>query len=342
MKKCTILRDGVKCGKKGALLVVDIALPPAVDSHIRRLSLRRDLETVADLVELCFSDTLDLEGRHFLRGMRETARSARLMGWTDSLTDHTPTPQTGLVWEEDGRLIGNVSLIPITVSGRRCYLIANVAVHPDQRGRGIGRMLTAAAMEFARSRHVPATWLQVRDDNPAAVHIYRNLAFVERARRTTWRASEDIPHPSGSPGLSLGRRRANYWADQQLWLDQLYPPEFSWSLPIDRKLLRPDFFGFAYRFMSFDYPHQWAVQSHGELKGVLTWRHVNGYNDPLWLAVPQAVDEEALFALLAYARAQIPRRQHTSLNLPDGLAKDALQRAGFRPAHTLIWMEYKF
>jgi GNAT superfamily N-acetyltransferase len=304
--------------------------------------LRRDLEAVADLVELCFSDTLDLEGRNFLRGMRETARSAHLMGWTDSLIDHSPTPQTGFVWEQDQRLVGNVSLIPITVSAHRCYLIANVSVHPDYRGRGIGRMLTSAAMEFARSRHVPTTWLQVRDDNPSAIHIYRALSFIERARRTTWRATEEIPSLPDSPNLSLGGRRSSFWPEQQYWLDRLYPPEFSWSLPIDRNLLRPDLWGMAYRLMAFDYPHHWTVQRNAVLQGVLTWRHVNGYSDPLWLAAPDVIDEEALFALLVYARSRIPRRQPTSLNLPAGLAEDALRRAGFHSAHTLIWMEYRF
>jgi len=323
-------------------MAIDIALPSTAQGHIRRLSMRRDLEAVANLVELCFSDTLDLEGRNFLRGMRETARSASLMGWTDSLIDHSPTPQTGLVWEQDQRIIGNVSLIPITVSAHRCYLIANVAVHPDFRGQGIGRMLTSAAMDFARSRHVPAVWLQVRDDNPSAIHIYRDLSFIERTRRTTWRATEEIPRLPDSPGLSLGGRRSSFWPDQQLWLDRLYPTGFSWSLPIDRNLLRPDLWGMTYRFMAFDYPHQWAVQHHGELQGVLTWRHVNGYNDPLLLAAPEHANEEALFALLVYARSRIPRSQPTSLNLPASMAKDSLHRAGFRPAHTLIWMEYRF
>jgi GNAT superfamily N-acetyltransferase len=304
--------------------------------------MRRDLEAVADLVELCFSDTLDLEGRNFLRGMRETARNASLMGWTDSLIDHSPTPQTGLIWEQDQRIIGNVSLIPITASARRCYLIANVAVHPDYRDQGIGRTLTSAAMEFARSRHVPSVWLQVRDDNPAAVHIYRDLSFIERTRRTTWRTTDEIPPLPDTPGLSLGGRRSSFWPDQQLWLDRLYPHEFAWSLPVDRNLLRPDLWGITYRLMSFDYPRQWAVQRQGELQAILAWRHGSGYSDPLWLAAPEPVDEEALFALLVYARSRIPRRQPISLNLPASLAKDTLLRAGFRPAHTLIWMEYRF
>lgn len=327
---------------KGDRLAIDMAFPQTAQGHIRRLSMRRDLAAVADLVELCFSDTLDLEGRNFLRGMRETARSASLMGWTDSIIERSPTPQTGLVWEQERSIIGNVSLIPITVSARRCYLIANVAVHPNYRGQGIGRQLTAAAMEFARNRHVPAVWLQVRDDNPSAIHIYEHLSFVERARRTTWRVSDEIPRLSVSSELSLCRRRSSFWFKQQLWLERLYPLEFSWSLPVDRKLLRPDFWGNMYRLMSMENPRQWAVQRKGVLQAVLTWRHVNDYNDPLWLAIPDTVDEEALLTLLVHARSRIPRQQPTSLNLPAGLAKEPLMQAGFRPAHTLIWMEYRF
>ena len=323
-------------------MAIDLALPPTAQGHIRRLSMRRDLEAVADLIELCFSDTLDPEGRNFLKGMRDSARNASVMGWTDSLIDHSPTPQTGLVWEQDGRIIGNVSLIPITVSGCRCYLIANVAVHPDQRGQGIGLSLTSSALDFARSRHVPAAWLQVRDDNPSAIHIYQQLAFIERARRTTWRASDAIPPMPEIPGISLGGQRSSYWFSQQYWLNRIYPPEFAWNLPIDRKLLRPDVWGMAYRFMSFEFPRQWAVQRQGRLQGVLTWRHGPGFSDPLWLAAPENADEEALFALFVYARLRIPRKQPLTLNLPASLAPGALQRAGFHPANTLIWMEYRF
>lgn len=320
----------------------DFALPPDAEGHIRRLSLRRDLEAVADLVELCFADSLDPEGRSYLRNMREMARSAQLMAWTESFYDRTPTPQTGLVWEEEQRLVGNVSLIPITVLAQRCYLIANVAVHPEHRGRGIGRLLTRAAMEFARSRHVPAVWLQVRDNNPAALHIYQQLAFVERARRTTWRASLEYPQLTVQRGLHIGRRQSAHWTQQQRWLERLYPPEFAWNLSLEHTLLRPDLWGIIYRLLSFDFPRHWVAQSEAGLEGVITWRHVNGSNDPLWLAAPEEVNEEALFPLLVYARKHIPRRQPISLNLPEGLGSHALQQAGFRPDHTLIWMQYRF
>jgi GNAT superfamily N-acetyltransferase len=168
---------------------LNLPLPAAAQNHLRRLNTQRDLLAIADLVELCFYDTLDPEGRSYLRNMRESARSAQWMGWADSLADQAPIPPAGLVWEEDGRLIGNLSLIPITCQGRRCYLIANVAVHPEQRGRGIGRMLTAVALDYIRNRKAPAAWLQVRDDNRPPSHLSKT--GLSQARHRTYRSSQE-------------------------------------------------------------------------------------------------------------------------------------------------------
>ena len=149
---------------------LDLPLPAAAQGHLRRLNTQRDLESVANLVELCFDDTLDAEGRTYLRNMRESARSAQWTGWVNSLAEYSPTPPSGLVWEENGQLVGNLSLIPIICRGQRCYLIANVAVHPDHRGRGIGRTPTATAASSAAARtalpQLHVTW------DPTVCHSY--------------------------------------------------------------------------------------------------------------------------------------------------------------------------
>lgn len=323
-------------------MAAELTFPSTAENHLRRLDARRDLEAVADLVELCFAETLDQDGRNYLRSMREAARSARLMSWTNAIQDQSPNPLTGIVWEEDGRLIGNTSLIPIMVEGRRSYLIANVAVHPDWRGRGIGRMLTARAMEFAHRRGLSEVWLQVRDDNAPAINIYTGLGFQERARRTAWSVAGEIPKVSPPEGVSVGPRRAEHWAQQRLWLQQLYPPEFSWHFMLGWNSLRPGLLWSFYRFFAFDYPRQWAVTRRGALQGVLAWKHATGTSGSLWLAVPPQVDEEALLALLVYIRKRVPRPQPLTLNIPAGLADGALHTAGFFPHQTLIWMEYRF
>jgi hypothetical protein len=49
--------------------------------HLRPLNILRDLGAVADLVEICFSPTLDAEGRSFLEQMRQNARDSRFLRW---------------------------------------------------------------------------------------------------------------------------------------------------------------------------------------------------------------------------------------------------------------------
>ena len=330
----------------------DLLIPPQADQHLRRLDARRDLAAVADLVELCFNDTLDPEGRSYLKQMRQAAQHARLIGWADSLSHEAGMPPAGLVWEEDSpdgggrRLVGNLSLIPIGLQGKRGYLIANVAVHPDFRGRGIGRELTTTALELARSRGAPAAWLQVRDDNPPAIHIYETVGFKQRARRTSWVTTAEIPaggRPNGAPvGPRVVSRQASHWPEQRAWLRAIYPAELSWHLPLDWKALPPGIEGMLYRFLIWQYPRHWAVLQGSRLAGLLTWVGSSGHADRLWLAAPAEIDEEAMVALLTAARRGLPRTRPLALNLPAGMSAPALRRAGFGTQQTLIWMEYRF
>ena len=134
-------------------MMAEIVMSSSTGDHLRRLDMRRDLAKVADLVELCFFDTLDPEGRQYLNEMRRAAQSASMMRFATSLLDETAVLPSGYVWEEAGQLVGNLSLIPITVQRKRGYMIANVATHPDYRGRGIATALTVTAL-----RHAQGTW----------------------------------------------------------------------------------------------------------------------------------------------------------------------------------------
>ena len=318
------------------------------DNHLRQLDARRDLGAVADLVELCFSDTLDPEGRNYLKQMRQAAQHAALVGWANSLYPENSMPPSGLVWEEHDpktggqQLVGNLSLIPIHMQGKRAYLIANVAVHPDFRGRGIGRALTTAGLEQARKRGASAVWLQVRDDNPSAIHIYEAVGFKERARRSTWLTSGEMSPNGTPPGLSIARRQSSHWAQQKSWLSALYPAELSWHLSLDWKALPPDLGGKLYRLLAWYYPRHWAALHTHQLAAVLTYIRSSGYADNLWLAAPADVSETVLVGLLTAARRSLQRSRPLALNLPAGMATQALHQAGFSTHQTLIWMKYQF
>jgi ribosomal protein S18 acetylase RimI-like enzyme len=323
-------------------MVVDIVLPANAEGHLRRLDMRRDLEKVADLVELCFYDTLDPEGKQYLKEMRRAAQNANILGWASSMIDEAPMPPSGFVWEEDGRLVGNLSLIPINLQGKRGYMIANVATHPDFRGHGIARALTRTALDYARSRNAVSSWLQVRDDNPSAIHIYKTSGFIECFRRTSWYSGPIIENPPTTSGFRVGKRRADQWPQQQDWLKRIYPPDLEWNLPMDWNLFRVDILSKIYRLFSLENPQHWSVEKNNELKGILTCRHSRGYTRPCWLATPELIDEEAILVLLCKVRTHLKQLQPLSLNYPAGMALDVLRQAGFYPHQTLIWMEYKY
>jgi ribosomal protein S18 acetylase RimI-like enzyme len=304
---------------------------------------RRDLGAVADLVELCFSDSMDPEGRRYVRELRLNARAAGFWQVMGAFTEPGQNPYHGFVWEEDGRLVGNVSLFPFQNQGHRCYLVANVAVHPDFRGRGIGRSLTSAGINFVRSRNAHTAWLHVRDDNGPAVHIYQSLGFLERARRTTWQVRGEAGKlRQGFPsGWSIQPRAGAHWLQQRDWLNRLYPREFSWHLPLDWKAFEPGFFGSLYRFLNLTFPRHWIVQGSGILQGVLSWQRSLGHADMLWLATPENIDEKAIRELLTRTRRHLSTQRIARLNLPASLASGALLEAGYDVGQTLLWMEYR-
>ncbi|MGE5221079.1 MAG: GNAT family N-acetyltransferase [Omnitrophica WOR_2 bacterium] len=308
--------------------------------QLRPFDLRRDLNAVADLVELCFADTLDPEGERYLRQMRDAARSATFLRWANAVADQTIMPLSGFVWEEDRRLVGNLSLIPFNIHSQRYYLIANVAVHPDYRRRGIARALTAMAQEQVRRRRGRAAWLHVREENEAAVRLYLSLGFKERARRTTWHSlrSSQLETLRTAPGTVIGSPRSYHWQQQYAWLREIYPEHLSWHLPLNIRNFQPGISGFVSRLISGAYTRQWSIEQEGRLQATLSWQAFQGYYDYLWLAAPPVMNETAIQALLTHVRQQFANRRSLALDFPAHVIDKPIRDAGFIPHQTLIWM----
>jgi ribosomal protein S18 acetylase RimI-like enzyme len=328
--------------------ITNLIVSPQAQGHLRPFDIRRDITAVADLVERCFADTLDPDGQNYLRRMRSAARNSRFMRWATAVEERVSIPLSGYVWEEDGRVVGNLTLIPFNAHGTRNYLIANVAVHPDYRRRGIARSLTATAIEQARKRGSPAAWLHVRDDNPGAVKLYQTLGFEEIARRTTWANSTQKPEAEPAPEkpwlgeVNVVLRRSQDWQQQQIWLSKTYPSELTWHLFLKPKELVPGFMGAFHRFISGTYIWQWSALHAGQLLGVLAYQTTPSYADNLWLAAPAQHEDAAAQALLSYARKHLPPHRPLSLDYPSGRAVQAIQSAGFQVHQTLIWMKIQF
>ncbi len=308
---------------------------------MRPLNILRDLPTVADLIELCFANTLDPEGRSYIDQMRRNGRDSGFLNWAPRVIESVSLPLSGFVWEDNGRIVGNVSLIPFSKAGLKVFLIANVATHPDYRRRGIARALTEAAMRRAREKHADTIWLHVRQDNPGAIALYRNLGFYERTRRTTWyTSSSGIPQSSGhGTAISIRPRSSWDWPQQNRWLEVSYPPSLDWYFAHRWNVLRPGLFNGIYRFLADIDTLQWAAYKDNRLGAVLSCQRATGRSDHLWLAAPRKPDPEIVSMLLLHGRRMLSERYSLSLEFPAGMADGAIREAGFQPQRTLVWME---
>lgn len=311
---------------------------PALRGKLRLFRLSSDLQAVADLVELCFAETLDDSGRNYLRRMRSSAQFGAFLRWIPRAADGMNLPYMGYVWQEDGQVVGNVSLISFSVHGERRYLIANVAVHPHFRRRGIARQLTLAALRLARQHRVRSVWLQVREENEAALNLYRSLGFIERTRRTTWQSdgvTQEILPPDNVRLAPLDRR---HWPECARWLSQGYPAEYAWHLQFDLAELRPDLWGALYRLLKGTLVRHFAAFMGDQLLGVASWQRSASRTHILWLAIPSFVPERVVAALLSQARRNLHPRV-LSLEYFAHCLEQAFISAGFSARQTLIWME---
>ncbi len=64
--------------------------------------------------------------------------------------------------------------------------LANIAVEPGHRGRGLGRLLLDQLLELSRERGVEDLFLEVRESNSVARDMYLRRGFEEVGRRSDY------------------------------------------------------------------------------------------------------------------------------------------------------------
>jgi GNAT superfamily N-acetyltransferase len=307
--------------------------------QMRPLNIVRDLPGVADLVEKCFADTMDVDGKNYIQQMRRAGQDNSFLRWASRAVETVSLPLSGYIWEENGEIIGNVSLIPYSYSGRKYTLIANVAVRPEYRKRGIGRTLTAAAMQHARQRHSDETWLHVREDNPGAIDLYLSLGFEECSRRTTWQAQPGQHYRPGRLGQIISRRTTSDWTIQESWLRHLYPVLLDWYQPIPWSTFRPGVVPALYRFLMDKDVRHWVARTNGLPSAFVSWEATTERSNHLWVAIPPEFNENLLTDLLLHIRQQKLWREKTTLDFAAGQCQQCFKAAGFFPYRTLLWMK---
>lgn len=80
----------------------------------------------------------------------------------------------GILAEKEGLIVGFLTGMAVVHE----LHLHNIAVHPDYRGKGVGKGLLEAADNFCRSHDLRRILLEVRQDNEIAQRLYLSRGFV--------------------------------------------------------------------------------------------------------------------------------------------------------------------
>lgn len=313
-----------------------------IRSGLRRANPRRDLSAIADLIEVCFADTLDAGGRSMLREMRLIASSGPLT-WILARAARAIPAMDGFVWVEHDRVVGNVSL---TATGYdRGQIVANVAVSPEYRGRGIARRLMTAAMDHI-THHARFAVLQVDAGNTAARHLYESLGFQTQRTFTRWRRASNYRTPllMPDPQLVHALRHREIPALTSL-VTHLRPDSqggIGWLRPSTLREIRPPRLSALNYLSSGKRAAYWVVPGadRTSLDAALRVEQRMGSLTLLFdLFVEHAHQGELEAPLLRYLLHKYPRRPFVTDHPADHpTISDTFQYYQFRPERTLVHM----
>jgi len=307
-------------------------------SGLREVNPRRDMEGIATLLETAFAGELDPYGVHMVREMRAFGRA----GWLGWLVGRLFLPPAayplGFVWLEQGRVVGNASLLPVSGFAQR-WVMANVAVDPDHRRRGIARALVKSSLDLARARGGLEVVLQVRRGNQGAEALYTGMRFEVLTTRTTWSRSAGGRLPRIEPPISVSvrRRATGEWPQQWDLARRFYPEGLLWPFPADASLFRPKPLE---GFLNMDGRSHWVSVEAGQVVG-----SISSYIDSSragWRAVLMVRPEQRGTAESPLVAAALQSANAgglaVSLDYEAEVAEEVFLAQGFRAEHTLRWM----
>lgn len=313
----------------------------------RKLDPNQDLPQLVELLRLVFGKELDAEGQQFFRSLPDSGTPAILWRFDPFLARLTP----GYVWEEEGAIVGNVTLLPTASKAR--FLVANVAVHPDYRRRGIARLLMAAVQEEVARRSGQQILLQVDHDNDAALQLYRSLGYEVCGSMTTWRTSvsrmrdphleRDEKRYVGQVRKLEGRRwKEAYQLDNRVLATELHWPEAlaadQYKAGLWRKLSDMMNGRFFHSFMTLD--------ENKKLNGLASISGEWGRSHQLTLRVHpdwQGQLEGSLLQRLIQTLRRMPRRKVQMIHpADDETVNELLSGANFSRHRTLTHMRFTF
>jgi ribosomal protein S18 acetylase RimI-like enzyme len=311
------------------------------EGFIRPFDPFSDLEQVVELIGIAFGDRVDPAGKAMLAQMRRFARAGPLLQWLWAFLGRGAVAP-GLVWVEGGQVVGNVSLRRARNYGG--YLIGNVVVHPDWRGRGIATALMETAIRRLSKRRAPWIGLEVRADNDVARRLYEHLDFREVGRTEHLLRPAGLPWEGSTSSADVVRRARGRDGDALVRLMRAVIPEAHRPLlEMQESDYRPGWSRTLEYWLRAEREVWWVVKADRELRGaVRAVRKVGRF--PNQLEILARSDDGALeTALVSQGLASLdgsPRKPvEISLAAPTNPLVTALENAGFQKMYVLVQMK---
>ena len=159
--------------------------------HIVRRATPADLPVIGRLGALLVEEHYDFDPQRFL-----PARPRTPADYASFISTQLEDPnKTVLVADNDGDVVGYafaaVEGYDYMALRGPAGVLHDLIVAPEYRGRGVGRLLLGAALEFCRSRGVPRVVLSTADRNVAAQRLFASMGF----RRTMIEMTRDLNEP---------------------------------------------------------------------------------------------------------------------------------------------------
>lgn len=118
--------------------------------------------------------------RKHIKGIAELERICFSQPWSEeTILEAFMNGTKFFVAAENGRVLGYIGISCIIDEG----YIANIAVEPTSRNKGIGTALLERVFSLARDLSLCFVSLEVRASNTAAIELYKKMGFKEEGRR---------------------------------------------------------------------------------------------------------------------------------------------------------------
>jgi ribosomal protein S18 acetylase RimI-like enzyme len=265
--------------------------------HLRKMNLG-EFDRFTTLIETAFAEDQAREGRSFRDEVRDLNKLLPLFRVMFAVMPGLENYFYTLVWDVDGRF-ASAATISRQGSDVQRWTIANVATHPDFRGRGLARTLVNAALERIRAQGGRYALLDVRADNEPAYRLYRSLGFLHLETSTTLKG-DARPTPRWGVGQGVADHYAlrpiaiTDWRTRFAIAQRLASPETRSVCPPTAKQFQDSRIGRGLQTLINRAQHvksqAWAVEAADQPIGLVTCRARGGGSNPHRVQIEIAPD----------------------------------------------------